>query len=146
MDRWGEAAGDGARGAGGCTHRPVDLAALRAWAWDRGRTDVVLHLDVHAAAWSAHLDPSWAKVARLVAVLPKGMAEPGFGARLHDLALSGVRGPGWDGVRPALGQWCEARCAVLSADLAEMAADQSGEERRTWSAGSVTPHPVDGGH
>ena len=48
-----------------CPDDPEVLNRLRTWAWERGRTDVVLDLDLHAGAWAFQQTPSRANLVRL---------------------------------------------------------------------------------
>lgn len=106
-----------------CPDDPDLLNRLRTWAWERGRTDVVLDLDLHAGAWAFQQTPSRANVVRLAAVLPTG----GLGADLEEeirhLVGAGSNDFHTKTLQQALGPWSVQLCQRLAADLSEMATE-----------------------
>jgi hypothetical protein len=108
-----------------CPGDPDLLNRLRTWAWERGRTDVVLDLDLHAGAWAFQQSPSRANLVRLAAVLPCG----GLGAEL-EIQIRHLVGAGSDDLdartlRQSLGTWSTQLCQRLADDLSEMATESA---------------------
>lgn len=107
----------------GCPGGPDLLNRLRTWAWERGRTDVVGDLDLHAGAWAFQQTPSRANLVRLAAVLPTG----GLGAEL-ETEIRHLVGAGSDDLhartlQQSLGTWSVQLCQRLADDLDEMATE-----------------------
>jgi hypothetical protein len=107
----------------GCPGDPDLLNLLRTWAWERGRTDVVGDLDLHAGAWAFQQAPSRANLVRLAAVLPTG----GVGAEL-ETEIRHLVGAGSDDLhartlQQSLGTWSVQLCQRLADDLNEMATE-----------------------
>ncbi len=102
-----------------CTHLDAELEALRDWAWDRGRTDVVLALDQHARGWRLIGEQTRENVVALASITsPEGA----LGRRLHRIATggSGVGEPLH--AASELAAWCHERCLLLDGALEEMRA------------------------
>ena len=106
-----------------CARDPRRIDALRDWAWERGRTDIVLDLDLHASAWAFQDNPTQPSLARLSAILPSDHAGGEPAATLRQMAVTGCRADDLDCLQQALRAWCLRLCARLTADLHEMAAD-----------------------
>ncbi len=111
-----------------CPHDASRLAPLRRWAWDRGRTDVVWDLDLHAAAWAFQSRPEWRSLVHLAHVLPPPVVE-GAGsvaadalAELRRVAATGPAGADLEALRVTLTPWSQALCLKVAADAAEMSA------------------------
>jgi hypothetical protein len=109
----------------GCPGDPDLLNRLRTWAWERGRTDVVGDLDLHAGAWAFQQAPSRANLVRLAAVLPTG----GLGAELES-EIRHLAGAGSDDLhartlQQSLGTWSVQLCQRLADDLNEMATEDA---------------------
>jgi hypothetical protein len=106
-----------------CPADPAQLDRLRTWAWEHGRTDVILHLDLHAGAWAFQLSPSRANLVRLAAVLPPGGLGVGLEKEIRHLAGAGCSGLLVETLRESLGSWSTQLCQRLIADLGEMAVE-----------------------
>jgi hypothetical protein len=106
-----------------CARDPGRIDALREWAWERGRTDIVLDLDLHASAWAFHDNPTQPNLARLAAILPRDHTGGEPAATLHRLAAAGCHTDDLDCLQQALQTWCPQLCTRVTADLHEMAAD-----------------------
>jgi hypothetical protein len=119
-----------------CRDDPSRLDALRRWAWERGRTDIVLDLDLHANAWGFAETPTRASLVRLAAALPAGEIDGLLEQQIHRVA--GARGSDADTapVQEALRRWSSALCLRVAADLNEMAADLADCQR------GPTPTPM----
>ncbi len=103
----------------GCLHTELELTALREWAWERGRTDLVLTLDLHSRGWAFQADPSPGNLRRLAAIIPpRGRLE----ARLRRVATTGGSPREAIELSCALRGWCESSCALVDAALGEMRA------------------------
>jgi hypothetical protein len=105
----------------GCRCRQVGprFDALRVWAWDRGRTDIIWDLDLHAAAWAAWDAPTCDNLARLAALLPIRELDDRLRANVERFTTPGdvtrSEHPAW------LKRWCQDLCVAVETDLAEMA-------------------------
>jgi hypothetical protein len=108
-----------------CLRDPGRIDALRDWAWQRGRTDIVLDLDLHASAWAFQDDPTRPNLARLAAILPRDHDGSELAAIVHRAAVTGCRAGDRDCLQKALQAWYPQLCARITADLQEMAADPS---------------------
>ena len=106
-----------------CAPHPGRIDALRDWAWERGRTDIVLDLDLHASAWAFQDNPTRPNLARLAAILPRDHARGELAATLRRAAVTGCQAGDLGCLREALQAWCPQLCARITADLQEMAAD-----------------------
>ena len=107
-----------------CARDPRRIDALREWAWDRGRTDIVLDLDLHASAWAFRDNPTRPNLVRLSAVLPADHTGGEPAAALHRLAVAGCHADDLDCLQQALQVWCPQLCTRITAGLQEMAADR----------------------
>jgi len=107
-----------------CARDPGRIDALRDWAWERGRTDIVLDLDLHASAWAFQDNPTQPNLARLSALLPRDHPDGGLAATLRQAAFTGCRAGDLDCLQQALQAWCPHLCTRVLADLQEMAADR----------------------
>jgi hypothetical protein len=105
-----------------CTRNPGRINALRDWAWDRGRTDIVFDLDLHASAWAFQDNPTRPNLVRLSAILPRDHPNGGLAATLRQLAVTGCQDDDLDCLQEALQAWCPELCTRVTADLQEMAA------------------------
>jgi hypothetical protein len=101
------------------------IDALRDWAWERGRTDIVLDLDLHASAWAFQDNPTRPNLVRLAAILPRDHADGEQAATLRQAAVTGCRADDLGCFQEALQAWCPQLCARVTADLQEMAADRT---------------------
>jgi hypothetical protein len=106
-----------------CARHPGRIDALRDWAWERGRTDIVLDLDLHASAWAFQDNPTQPNLARLAAVLPRDHGGGEQAAILRRAAVTGCRASDLGCLQEALQAWCPQLCARITTDLQEMAAD-----------------------
>ena len=106
-----------------CARHPDRVDALRDWAWERGRTDIVLDLDLHARAWAFQDDPTQPNLARLAAILPQDHPGGELAAILRRAAVAGCRAGDLGCLQKVLQPWCPQLCARITADLQEMAAD-----------------------
>jgi hypothetical protein len=106
-----------------CPHDPAELAQLRDWAWSRGRTDVVLDLDLHAGAWLFQSAPSRANLVRLAALFPEGTLPPDLEGVIRDLVAQGGDPRQLAAVQTRLRTWSAGLCHAVAADLSESAAD-----------------------
>jgi hypothetical protein len=107
-----------------CARDPRRIDALREWAWDRGRTDIVFDLDLHASAWAFQDNPTRPNLVRLSAILPADHTSGEPTATLHRLAVAGCHADDLDCLRQTLRTWCPQLCTRITADLQEMAADR----------------------
>ncbi|GEM_PF-4908442 len=105
----------------------ASLAKLRDWAWERGRTDIILDLDLHAAVQEFRCSPRWLNLVHLAAVLPSG-AGPAPVEEIRHLAAHGADDAACTALAADLAPWFHSVGQRLSADLSEMAA-ASGAER-----------------
>ncbi|HEV2376702.1 MAG TPA: hypothetical protein VGS19_31575 [Streptosporangiaceae bacterium] len=106
-----------------CADDPVLLERLRTWAWDRGRTDVILDLDLHACAWEFQRCCSRQTLVRLAAVLPGGALADGLEHEVRRYVDSGQSHMDVAALHRSLWDWCTQLCQRLAADLSEMAAE-----------------------
>jgi hypothetical protein len=120
-----------------CARDPGRIDALRDWAWERGRTDIVLDLDLHASAWAFQNNPTQPHLARLAALLPRDHADGGLAATLRQAAVTGCQAGDLDCLQQALHAWCPQLCTRVLADLQEMATDP------TRAAALSAPPPVE---
>jgi len=104
------------------------IDALREWAWQRGRTDVVFDLDLHASAWSFRHNPTRPNLVRLSAVLPGDHTRGKLAATLRQMAATGCRANDLDCLQEAVQAWCPELCARVTDHLKEMAADRTRAE------------------
>jgi hypothetical protein len=118
-----------------CARDPGRIDALRGWAWDRGRTDIVLDLDLHASAWAFQDNPTRPNLVRLSAILPRDHAGREPATTVRQLAVTGCHADDLGCLQEALRSWCPDLCARVTADLQEMAADrpQASLDKRHWS-------------
>lgn len=105
-----------------CSRDAQLIDALREWAWERGRTDIVLDLDLHATAWAFHGHPSRDNLVALSAVIPRDGAPAELARETRRLALAGGREDDFAVLRAAVGRWCPHLCLRVAAGLREMAA------------------------
>jgi hypothetical protein len=120
-----------------CARDPGRIDELREWAWQRGRTDVVFDLDLHASAWAFQDNPTRPNLVRLSAILPSDHAGGELAATLRRMAVTGCQAGDLGCLQEALQAWCPELCMRVTADLQEMAADH------TWAKGGG---PGCGGH
>ena len=106
-----------------CARDPGRIDALRDWAWDRGRTDIVLDLDLHSSAWAFQDNPTRPNLARLSAMLPRDHVGREPAATLRQMAVTGCHANDLNCLQEALRAWCPDLCARVTADLQEMATD-----------------------
>jgi len=106
-----------------CPADPASLDRLRTWAWERGRTDVILDLDLHAGAWAFQQTPSRANLVRLAAVLPNGGLGAGLEKEIRHLVGAGSSDLHTKTLQQSLGNWSAKLCQRLVADLGEMAVE-----------------------
>jgi hypothetical protein len=107
---------------------PADAALLdrlRTWAWERGRTDVILDLDLHAGAWAFQLSPTRANLVRLAAVLPSGGLGADLEQEIRHLVGAGSSDLHTQTLQKALGNWSARLCQRLADDLAEMTVERA---------------------
>ena len=107
---------------------PADAALLdrlRTWAWERGRTDVILDLDLHAGAWAFQLSPTRANLVRLAAVLPSGGLGADLEQEIRHLVGAGSSDLHTQTLQKALGNWSARLCQRLAADLGEITAERA---------------------
>jgi hypothetical protein len=107
-----------------CARDPGRIDALREWAWERGRTDIVFDLDLHASAWAFQDNPTRPNLVRLSAVLPGDHTGGELAATLRQMAVTGCHAGDLDCLQQALRAWCPELCTRVTADLHEMAADR----------------------
>ena len=107
-----------------CAGDPGRIEALREWAWDRGRTDIVFDLDLHASAWAFQDSPTRPNLVRLSAILPRDHTGGEPAALLHRLAVTGCHADDIYRLQQALQAWCPQLCTRVLADLQEMASDR----------------------
>jgi len=107
---------------------PTDAALLdrlRTWAWERGRTDVIGDLDLHAGAWAFQLNPTRANLVRLAAVLPSGGLGADLETEIRHLVGAGSSDLHTKTLQQSLGNWSARLCQRLAADLTEMTAERA---------------------
>ena len=107
---------------------PADAALLdrlRTWAWERGRTDVIGDLDLHAGAWAFQLNPTRANLVRLAAVLPSGGLGADLETEIRHLVGAGSSDLHTKTLQQSLGNWSARLCQRLAADLTEMTAERA---------------------
>jgi hypothetical protein len=109
-----------------CQDDPAQLDRLRTWAWERGRTDVILDLDLHASAWAFQQTPSRANLVRLAAVLPNGGLGAEVEKEIRHLVGAGSNDLHTRDLQESLSNWSAQLCQRLAADLSEMAGDRVG--------------------
>ena len=119
-----------------CARDPGRIDELREWAWQRGRTDVVFDLDLHASVWAFQDNPTRPNLARLSATLPSNHADE-LTVTLRRMAVTGCQPGDLGRLQEAVQAWCLRLCTRVTDDLQEMAADQ------TWAQGGG---PGCGGH
>jgi len=103
-----------------CPADPALLDRLRTWAWERGRTDVIGDLDLHASAWAFQLNPTRANLVRLAAVLPSGGLGADLETEIRHLVGAGSSDLHTKTLQQSLGNWSARLCERLAADLTEM--------------------------
>src|SRR5215472_7456794 len=103
-----------------CPADPASLDRLRTWAWERGRTDVILDLDLHAGAWAFQQTPSRANLVRLAAVLPSGGLGADLEKEIRHLVGAGSNDLNAKTLQQSLGTWSAQLCQRLASDLTEM--------------------------
>jgi hypothetical protein len=108
-----------------CPADPALLDRLRTWAWERGRTDVILDLDLHAGAWAFQLSPTRANLVRLAAVLPSGGLGTDLEKEIRHLVGAGSSDLNTKTLQQALGNWSARLCQRLAADLGEITAERA---------------------
>jgi hypothetical protein len=108
-----------------CPADPALLDRLRTWAWERGRTDVILDLDLHAGAWAFQLNPSRANLVRLSAVLPSGGLGADLEMEIRHLVGAGSSDLHAQTLQQSLVNWSAKLCQRLTADLSEMAVESA---------------------
>ena len=108
-----------------CPADPALLDRLRTWGWERGRTDVILDLDLHAGAWAFQLTPSRANLVRLAAVLPSGGIGADLEKEIRHLVGAGSSDLHAKTLQESLSNWSAKLCQRLTADLGEMATESS---------------------
>jgi hypothetical protein len=106
-----------------CPADPAQLDHLRTWAWERGRTDVILDLDLHAGAWAFQQSPSRANMVRLAAVLPTGGLGASLEQEIRHLVGAGSSDLLVKTLQESLSNWSTQLCQRLTADLSEMAVE-----------------------
>ena len=104
-----------------CARDPGRIDALRDWAWERGRADIVFDLDLHASAWAFQDNPTRPNLVRLSAVLPRDHAGGELAAALRQMAVTGCHAEDLDCLQQALRAWCPGLCTRVTAVLHEMA-------------------------
>ncbi|HUZ19339.1 MAG TPA: hypothetical protein VMU75_02070 [Acidimicrobiales bacterium] len=112
----------GAEADGGHQPDAAALARLRDWAWERGRTDIVLDLDLHAAIQEFRCSPRWLNLVHLATVLPSGTG-PAPVEEIRHLAAHGADDAACAALAAGLEPWSHSVRQRLAADLSEMAAD-----------------------
>jgi hypothetical protein len=108
-----------------CARDPARISALRDWAWERGRTDIVFDLDLHASAWAFQDNPTRPNLVRLSAILPGDHVGGELAATLRRMAVAGCQADDLGCLREALRAWCPELCTRVTAGLQEMTADRS---------------------
>jgi hypothetical protein len=108
-----------------CPADPALLDRLRTWAWERGRTDVIGDLDLHAGAWAFQLNPTRANLVRLAAVLPSGGLGADLEKEIRHLTGAGSSDLHTSTVQQSLGNWSARLCQRLAADLSEMTEERA---------------------
>jgi len=108
-----------------CPADPALLDRLRTWAWERGRTDVVGDLDVHAGAWAFQVNPTRANLVRLAAVLPSGGLGSDLELQVRHLAGAGSSDLHTKTLQRSLHTWSDRLCQRLAADLSEMTVERT---------------------
>ena len=108
-----------------CRADPALLDRLRTWAWERGRTDVVGDLDLHAGAWAFQVNPTRANLVRLAAVLPSGGLGADLELQIRHLVGAGCSDLHTKTLQRSLRTWSERLCQRLSADLSEMTVERA---------------------
>ena len=103
-----------------CARDPGRIDALRDWAWESGRTDIVLDLDLHASAWAFHDSPTRPNLVRLSAILPADHARGGLAASVRRMAVAGCQADDLHCLQQVLRAWCPELCTRITADLQEM--------------------------
>lgn len=98
----------------------ASLRALREWAWERGRTDVVGRLDTHAAALGFLDRPSMLQLVRLGELLPLRERAEQVEPAVHRLAEGEAGADSFAAVTRQLAPWFAMLCRQLVADLDEM--------------------------
>jgi hypothetical protein len=96
------------------------LRALREWAWARGRTDIVLDLDVHDSVEAFLEHPSWARLVHVDVVVPSGFLPQPLRERVRELAVRGTPYTNCTEVREPLADWFRLRSHRLAAAMREM--------------------------
>jgi hypothetical protein len=108
-----------------CARHAARIDALRDWAWDRGRTDIVLDLDLHASAWAFQDKPTRPNLVRLSAILHGDHAGGELPATLRRMAVTGCQADDLRCLHEALRAWSPELCLRVIAGLQEMAADHT---------------------
>jgi hypothetical protein len=108
-----------------CPADPAQLDRLRTWAWERGRTDVIGDLDLHAGAWAFQLNPTRANLVRLAAVLPSGGLGADLEKEIRHLVGAGSSDLHTKTLQQSLGNWSARLCQRLAADLSEMTVERT---------------------
>jgi hypothetical protein len=119
------------------------LDALRSWAWDRGRTDVVLVLDLHSRARALLEQQTRHRAIRLAEMLPGGGSPADLGAYLDAWAVTGRIPADHPRLVRMLSRWLEQLCLAVDEGLGEMAAHDQEPVGDTPSpvVASTTPAP-----
>jgi len=108
-----------------CPADAAQLDRLRTWAWERGRTDVIGDLDLHAGAWAFQLNPTRANLVRLAAVLPSGGLGADLETEIRHLVGAGSSDLHTKTLQQSLGNWSARLCQRLAADMTEMTAERA---------------------
>jgi hypothetical protein len=108
-----------------CARNPARIDALRGWAWERGRTDIVFDLDLHASAWAFQDNPTRPNLVRLSAILPRDRTDGELAATLRQMAVAGCHADDLGCLQQALRARCPELCTRVTADLQEMDADHT---------------------
>lgn len=103
-----------------CPHHDPSLEVLRAWAWERGRTDIVLDLDLHDSAWAFQNAPTRVNLVKLAATLPAGQLSGAMEERIRRVADTGTSPEETAALRLELRAWSEHLCLRVAADHSEM--------------------------
>jgi hypothetical protein len=96
------------------------LDELREWAWERGRTDVIGRLDVHAAASAFVAGPTVAHLVRLAQLLPVRPRSGWVESAVHELMARDAEASRREALARNLGPWLAVMRWQLIADFDEM--------------------------
>jgi hypothetical protein len=103
------------------------LEALREWAWARGRTDVVLRLDVHELGWHFISSRRHDDLECFAELIPRLSADTGLTEQVTRLALAGGSPAEMTTLSWCIEPWLRPLCVELADWLSAVGIADGGE-------------------